>query len=246
MVGVHGLLGTWRNAVARYFTLTEFAKQKFVAAGWPGEKIAVKPNFVYPDPGVGQGAGRYAVFVGRLSPEKGIRTLLDAWQRLPEKIPLKIIGQGPELSEIRRFAARHSHVEALQFLTLSRVLDIVGEASFLVMPSLWYETFGRTIVEAFAKGTPVIASRHGAIAELVEDGVTGLLFEPGNALDLAAKAHQLWRQPDLPAFRRASRGAFEQRYQADANYQQLMQIYRVAMSSPRRWPSSQAATVPQR
>jgi glycosyltransferase involved in cell wall biosynthesis len=229
--GLHRAFGTWQNRVDYYFTLTEFARQKFIAAGWPAEKIAVKPNFVYPDPRPGTGAGGYAVFVGRLSPEKGIGTLLEAWRQLPEPIPLKIVGQGPDEERVRQFAERHPHVELLKFRPLPEVLDIVGEAAFLVMPSLWYETFGRTIVEAYAKQTPVVASRHGAIAELVEDGVTGMLFEPGNASELAAKAAALWRHPNLPAIRRAARETFERRYQADANYQQLMQIYRRAMAS---------------
>jgi glycosyltransferase involved in cell wall biosynthesis len=227
--GLHRALGTWSKCVDYYFTLTEFAREKFIAAGWPADRIAVKPNFVYPDPKPGSGAGRYAVFVGRLSPEKGIGTLLDAWQQLPEPIPLKVIGQGAEESRLREFAKRHPHVELLDFRPLPEVLDLVGEAAFLVMPSLWYETFGRTIVEAYAKQTPVVASRHGAIAELVDDGVTGMLFEPGNAGELAAKAMELWRHPNLPGIRRAAREAFERRYQADANYQQLVQIYRTAI-----------------
>lgn len=232
--GVHRALGTWRNRVDRYFTLTEFARAKYIAAGWPAEKIAVKPNFVYPDPGPGTGRGGYAVFVGRLSPEKGITTLLEAWRRLPQPIPLKIVGQGPQADEVRRLAATLPHVEVLGHRKLAEALDIVGEAAMLVMPSLWYETFGRTVIEAYAKQTPVIASRHGALAELVDDGVTGMLFEPGNPDDLAAKATALWRHPALPAFRRAARDEFERRYQADVNHHCLMQIYRSALSPRQR------------
>jgi glycosyltransferase involved in cell wall biosynthesis len=238
---VHRALGSWQNCVDYYFTLTEFARQKFIAAGWPAEKIAVKPNFVYPDPRPGTGAGGYAVFVGRLSPEKGVSTLLDAWRQLPEAMPLKIIGQGPEESRIREFAERHPHVELLQFRPLPEVLEIVGEAAFLAMPSLWYETFGRTIVEAYAKGTPVLASRHGAIAELVEEGATGMLFEPGSASELATNAAALWRHPDLSAIRRAARETYESRYRADANYQQLLQIYRTAISRRHATDSAKSA-----
>jgi glycosyltransferase involved in cell wall biosynthesis len=243
-ISLHRMLGTWQKKVDAYFTLTQFAREKFIAAGWPAEKIAVKPNFVYPDPGPGTGAGRYAVFVGRLSPEKGIHTMLEAWRRLPERIPLKIIGQGPEEAEIQRFATANPHVEVLKYRPLPEVLDIVGEAAFLVMPSLWYETFGRTIVEAFAKQTPVVASRHGAIAELVEEGVTGSLFEPGKADDLAAKAHALWRHPNLFAFRDSARQAFEDKYGAASNYQQLMQIYHSAQArQPAAVTSSKAAAL---
>jgi glycosyltransferase involved in cell wall biosynthesis len=228
--GVHRAFGTWQKHVDYYFTLTEFARQKFIAAGWPADKIAVKPNFIYPDPRPGSGKGGYAVFVGRLSPEKGIGALLEAWRQLPDRIPLKIVGQGPEEDRIREFARQHPHVELLPFRPLPEVLDVVGEAAFLVMPSLWYETFGRTIVEAYAKGTPVLASRHGAIAELVEEGATGMLFEPGNAQELAAKAIELWRHPNLPAIRQAARDSYVNRYRADANYQQLLNIYRTAIA----------------
>jgi glycosyltransferase involved in cell wall biosynthesis len=228
----HRMLGTWSSAVDLYFTLTEFAKSRFVAAGWPAEKIVVKPNFIDPDPGIGSGDGGYAVFVGRLSPEKGVGTLLEAWRKLESPLPLKIIGQGPLAEEVQRFSQEHPHVELLGQKPLAEVLQIIGRASFLVMPSIWYETFGRTIIEAFAKGTPVIASRLGAMAELVDDGSTGLLFTPGDADDLAGKVHQLKVNPEQrQALRRAARSEYERHYTADLNHEQLLAIYQRAIKA---------------
>jgi glycosyltransferase involved in cell wall biosynthesis len=231
MTSLHRLLGTWSNAVDLYFTLSEFAKAKFVSAGWPADKIVVKPNFIDPDPGLGEGNGDYAVFAGRLSPEKGISTMLEAWRRLEKPIPLKIIGDGPLAAEIQQFADTHPHVELLGRRPLDEVLQIIGAARFLVMPSVWYETFGRTIIEAFAKGTPVIASRLGAMAELVEDGTTGLLFKPGDATDLASKIQSLASDPaQRQRLGRAARLEYERHYTAEPNHQQLLDIYRSAIA----------------
>jgi len=232
MTSLHGLLGTWSRVVSRYFTLTEFAKSKFVAAGWPAEKIAVKPNFIDPDPGLGRGEGNYAVFVGRLSGEKGIATLLEAWAQIGDALPLKIIGDGPLRDDVQRFAQEHPQVELLGHRPQSEVLDIIGNANGLIMPSIWYETFGRTIIEAFAKGTPVIASRLGAMQELIDDGSTGLLFKPGDANDLAAKVRQLIGHNELrQSVRIAARREYERRYTADPNHEMLLEIYRQAIAT---------------
>jgi glycosyltransferase involved in cell wall biosynthesis len=107
----------------------------------------------------------------------------------------------------------------------------MGEAKFLVFPSKWYETFGRVAVEAFAKGTPVIAANIGAIAELIDHGRTGLYFEPSNAEDLAVQINWALSHPaELTQMRQAARAEFEAKYTAEANYQCLMKIYAVAGS----------------
>lgn len=229
MAAWHHHLGTWHEQVDRYIALTHFARAKFMEGGWPAEKIAVKPNFVHPDPEPGDGEGNFALFVGRLSPEKGIGCLLAAWQRHAPPLPLKIAGDGPLAEQVRTAAAQSPNIEWLGHLPPGRVRDMVGNARMLVMPSTWYETFGRTIVEAFAKGTPVVASRLGAMQELVEDGGSGLLFAPGDAADLAAQVHRLASDDALcSAMRRAARRQFEEHYTAEANYAQLIEIYEAA------------------
>ncbi|MFE4105280.1 glycosyltransferase family 4 protein [Almyronema epifaneia] len=226
MLVTHQGMGTWHHQVDLYIALTQFARKKFIQGGLPPEKIVVKPNFVYPDPGVGQGEGGFALYVGRLSVEKGLDTLLAAWQLLQTPMPLKIVGDGPLADEVQAVAARLSNVEWLGRRPMAEVHALMGQAQFLIFPSKWYETFGRVAVEAFAKGTPVVASDLGAIAELVESGHTGVRFRPGNAADLATKVH--WMLADtqrLAAMRRAARAEFEAHYTAESNYQQLMRIY---------------------
>lgn len=226
---LHRGLGTWRRDVTLYFTLTEFARRKFVEGGLPADRIVVKPNCVNPDPGPGTGRGGYAVFAGRLSPEKGIDTLLAAWQQLKRPVPLKVVGDGPLADRVKAAAAANPNVEYLGRRPLRELLDVIGEAACLVMPSVWYETFGRTIIEAYAKGTPAIASRLGAMAELVDEGRTGLLFAAGDAADLAAAVDRLMVDP--ARMRLAARREFEDKYTAASNYQQLMAIYARAATS---------------
>src|SRR5207248_11750079 len=140
----------------------------------------------------------------------GIDTLLAAWPRLSRPVRLKIVGDGPMAEQVKAAAAANPNVEYLGRRPLSELLDVIGGAACLVMPSVWYETFGRTIIEAYAKGTPVLASRLGAMAELVDDGRTGLLFEPGNAGDLAARADDLLADPGrLARMRQAAREEYE-------------------------------------
>lgn len=229
MITLHRSLGTWRRAVDRYIAVSEFARRKFIEGGLPAQRINVIPNAVHPDPGPGGGSGGYAVFVGRLTQEKGVATLLSAWERLSGRLKLKIIGDGPLAGEVETAARRTPGVEWLGYRTPPELLAIVGEAACLVMPSVWYETFGRTIIEAFAKGTPVIASRLGAMAELVDDGRTGLFFEPGNARDLVVKAARLLDDPAmLNRMRREARREYEEKYTAERNYRMLMEVYHQA------------------
>lgn len=229
MLAFHRLLGTWQKQVDVYIALTEFGRQKFIDGGLPAEKIVIKPNFIYPDPGPGDGSGDYGLFVGRISREKGIRTLLCAWQRT-KGIPLKVVGDGPLMAEVRG-ANNIENLEILGWRSHDEVLALMKEARFLVFPSEWYEGFPLTIAEAFACGIPVIASRLGAMAEIVEDRRTGLLFEPGNPEDLAAKVEWAWLHPkEMAAMGQEARREYEQKYTAERNYEMLMAIYERAQS----------------
>ncbi len=226
MLTVHRMMRTWLKQVNIFISLSEFARQKFIEAGFPGDKIIVKPNFVSPDPGIGQGQGGYALYVGRLSVEKGLDILLTAWENLQGNIPLKIVGEGPLEGQVLEAIARMPHVEWLGRRSIAEVHELMGEAMFLVFPSKWYETFGRVAVEAFAKGTPVIAANIGAIAELVEHEKTGLCFNPSDATDLAAKVDRLLTQPAMiQNMRQEARSEYEAKYTAEQNYQKLIDIY---------------------
>lgn len=231
MLAVHRSKHTWNDAIDYYIALTEFARQKFIQGGLPAHKILVKPNFVDPDPGVGEGRGGYALYVGRLSIEKGLDTLLAAWEQLEHPIPLKIVGDGPLSDQVIAATKRLPLVTWLGRKSMAEVHALMGNALCLVFPSKWYETFGRVAIEAFAKGTPVIAANIGAIAELVQAGHTGLHFTPGDAVDLAAQVEWAIAHPHaLAQMRRAARAEFEAKYTAEINYQKLIEVYDKARS----------------
>ncbi len=235
MLTAHRALGTWSKQVDAYIALTALARQKFIEGGLPPEKLVVKPNFVYPDPGPGTGQGRYALFVGRLSKEKGIETMLAAWQESEMPIPLKIVGDGPEAPRVAAAADQTATVQWLKRQPLEVVYELMGEAVCLLVPSIWYEGLPRTIVESFARATPVIASNLGAMSSLIEHGRTGLHFEPGNADELASQVRWFWAHPDdQRRMRRETRAAFEATFTAERNYEMLMAIYETAMARARR------------
>jgi glycosyltransferase involved in cell wall biosynthesis len=225
---VHRTLGNWMSKVDAYFTLTEFARQRFIAGGFPAERIHVKANSVSEDLGVGPGDGGYVVFVGRLSPEKGVETLLQAWRLDPVLPRLVIVGDGSLADAVKSAAAADQRIHWHGRLPLPETLRLVGAAKALIMPSLWYETFGRTIAEAFAAGTPAIVSRLGAMEELVADGQTGLHFTAGYARELASAVHRLYQANDYLEMRSRARQEFERRFTREQNYKRLMEIYRIA------------------
>lgn len=227
MLRKHWKKGTYTKVIDKYIALTEFAREKFVEAGLSREKIVIKPNFLM-DPPEANFGGDYAVFVGRVSPEKGVHILLEAWRHL--EFPLMIAGEGPQRKELEAMAI--PGVSFLGQVSAGEVLGLLSKARFLVFSSVWYETFGRSMIEAFACGKPVVASRLGTATEIVEEGRTGLLFEPGNAEDLAAKAKVLIDNPALAGeFGRNARVEFEAKYSAEVNYRQLIEIYDSVASS---------------
>ena len=232
MLTVHRCLDTWRELIDIFIVFTEFYRRKFIQGGLPGNKIVVKPHFVDPDPGLKSNRGNYALFIGRLSPEKGVRTLLGAWKQL-RNIPLKIRGNGPLLAEVQDFAAQGKRcIEVLPKRLLSpEWADLMRGARFLVWPSEgYYETFGLVAIEAFAFGMPVIASRTGAMAEIVANHQTGLLFTAGDSEDLASKVSWAWtHQDEMDTIGQNARCEFEAKYTAEQNYEMLVDIYQRAM-----------------
>ncbi|NLS97179.1 MAG: glycosyltransferase family 4 protein [Planctomycetaceae bacterium] len=230
MLATHRVLKTYANAVDVYIALSRFSRQKLVSAGLPAEKIELKPNFVSPDPGPGPGQGGYAACLGRLSPEKGIDVLLDAWSRIDRSLPLKVIGNGPLAERVRAAADANPSVEWLPGRSDEQIREILGDAMFLIVPSVNYEGFPKTIVEAFSRGTPVVASRLGAMGELIDDGRTGMHFGAGDMEDLARTVNTLAGDCNaLAAMRVAARAEYENKYTAERNYATLAEIYRIAI-----------------
>lgn len=229
MLASHRAAGTWSRAVDMYVALTGFARQKFVQGGLPAEKIATKPNFIEPDPGTGDGRGGYALFVGRLSREKGVETMLAAWERLRTRVPLKIVGDGPLAARVAEAAGRFREVAWLGRQPKDRVLDLMKEARALIFPSVWYEGFPMVIAEAYAVGLPVVASDLGSMSSLIDHGRTGLRFRPGDPEDLAVQIERISKRPEeLAWMRREARAEFEANYTAERNYEMLLEIYQAA------------------
>jgi len=231
MIGLHKLVGTWKHKVQIYVALTEFARDKYIQAGLPAEKILVKPNFVHPSPSPGSGGGRYALFVGRLSEEKGIRTLLEAWRSAEQPLPLRIVGDGPLSDFVKATVNTVRNVQYLGRKSAPEVTDLMRDAEFLVFPSAWYEGMPRTVIEAFAAGTPVLASNIGATATMVIPGKTGFHFPPSDVSALRRQAEWCSRNlPEVLALRQNARKEFEEKYTGEANLEMLLSIYRKAQA----------------
>lgn len=230
MVAQHRKKGTWQRKVNRFIALTEFAKSKFVAAGFPADKIAVKANFLrdtlQKEFSINPETPSFALFVGRVSEEKGINTLLQAWLTLDEQAQLKVAGIGP----LDGLLVGKNNVVALGRQSSDEVSQLMQQAEFLVLPSEWYEGFPLVLVEAFAHGLPVLASRLGSMADIIKDGETGVLFTPGDADDLASKAKWLLDNPQqVKKLGENARRTFLEKYTAEQNYVELIAIYKEAM-----------------
>ena len=224
---LHATLGTWSNRIDRYVALTQFAAQKLGRDRIPAEKIRVKPNFAH-DQGRGTGQGGFALFVGRLSPEKGLQTILAADSLGDLPLPVYIAGDGPLLSDIESACGRPgTRLTYLGRLSRSQVVEQMKRASVLLVPSLWYEGFPMVIVEALSFGLPIIASRIGGLPEMVEDGSSGLLFDPGDPLALLQAIRAFVSSTSrIEAMRQASRGKFDSQYTEQRNYEMLIEIYK--------------------
>lgn len=225
MIAVHRWLKTWDRHVDGFIVRTEFARRWFVAAGIAAEKVTVKPCFVEADPGCPWTRREAALFVGRLSAEKGLTTLLRTWNRVGCKIPLRIIGDGSLREKVEREVSELCGVEFLGWLETPAVLEKMKQARFLVLPSEWYEGLPLTLVQAFACGLPVLASRLGSMAEVVEHGKTGLHFNAGDEKDLAGVVEWAWTHPsEMEEMGRNARAEYEAKYTAQRNYDALMRI----------------------
>ncbi|HZI56632.1 MAG TPA: glycosyltransferase family 4 protein, partial [Verrucomicrobiae bacterium] len=191
--------------------------------------IVVKPNFIHPTPAPGSGGGGYALYVGRLSAEKGIPTMLEAWKGANSAIPLKVVGEGPLAEMVIAAGKACQKIEYVGSKLLPEVLDLMRSAEFLVFPSEWHETMGRTVMEAFAVGTPVVASNIGPPASMVVAGETGFHFKPGDITELRVQVE--WCSQNLEqvrALRSNARRAFEAKYTGAANAATLLAIYKMA------------------
>ena len=195
---LHRTLKLYTNTVSVFVSPSRFLADKVREYGIPTKRLEVIPNFIVPHPIPAQQDGEYALFFGRLSDEKGVDVLLEAWKQLP-KIPLKIVGTGPDETKLRTKADWDllANVEFTGYKSGAELDALIANARCIIVPSVWYENQPLTILEAFQFGKPVIASDIGAIPDLIERGVNGLLFKPGDSNDLADKVRALWNDPAL-------------------------------------------------
>lgn len=240
MLSTHRLLRTWQRLVHVYIAPSEFARQALISGGLPGDRIVIKPNFINPDPGAGMHAGDYALFTGRLTIEKGVRTLLAAWGRLNGTIPLKIAGDGPLADLVAETAERVPGIEWLGRRPKEEVVRLMQDARLLVVPSIWYEGFPMVIAEAFATGLPVVASDLGGLGEIVRGSVGGLVFAADDPVELASRMEWAWSNPaEVLALGVAARRDYEERYTLERSYRMHLDIYERARAT---WARSASAS----
>jgi glycosyltransferase involved in cell wall biosynthesis len=221
----HRRRGSWLELVDRFVAPSEFARRKLVAAGLPAERFVVKPNPVA-DPGEPHWGGHGALYVGRLSPEKGLRLLLDAWAEM-DGYPLSIVGTGPEEALLRRRAEGCPGVRFTGELSRDAVRRQLARAAFVVAPSIWYENFPLAVAEALAAGKPVVASHPTALSDMVEEGRTGLRFRLGEATSLARACRRLASDPALAeAMGREARLHYEDFLAPERSLERLLAVYR--------------------
>lgn len=227
MVSAHRAIGTYQNQINKFIALNEFCRTKLIDGGLPAERIMIKPNFVdvreKPDWNALRSGG---LFVGRISPEKGTGVLAGALSKLPD-VSFSLIGLGPDLPQLTAIP----QIRSLGWLNSEAVYEVMRKSAYLVLPSILFENFPRTLVEAFACGLPVIASRLGPLADLITNEHTGLLFDPASADDLAKKIRWAESHPDkMLKMGIAAREEYETKYTASHNHQQLMEIYTSAIA----------------
>lgn len=226
---LHRVIGTWSRKVSLFVALSERSRQTLTEGGLPAERIVVKPNFVDPDPGPGGEARHFALYASRLVEGKGIGRLLSVWPHRGAR--LVIAGDGPLAPEVAAAVQAHPSIEWRGNLPREEVLQRLGEAAFLVMPSMHAEGCPLVILEAFCRGTPVIAMTGGGCEELIEDGRTGLLVPPGEDAALGAAVRRLVDDPEeARRMGRAARRTFERRFTRQQNGVLLRGIYERALA----------------
>ena len=225
---LHRKLGTYSKKIDIFVTTNQFSRTKFIESGLPANKIMTIYGFisVY-DFKPSWDSDNYSVYMGRLSREKGLHTLLKAFTELPS-IDLKIIGEGPIRKELEEFVLNkgEKNIEFLGYIKGKKRFDILRRAKFMILPSECYDTFPFVVLESFALGTPVIGSKIGGIAEQIEEGKNGLLFRPKDPNELKKKMKTLTENPDLlRSMRQQARKSAEEKYSQEVGYNYFMTLY---------------------
>lgn len=231
MLLIHRLLGTYRKKVTKYIALSHFARYNFTKkSALPEDKVVVKPNIVILPKEIPQlHKEKNVLFIGRISPEKGVKTLISAWSLLKDTFGFKliIIGDGPEKDTLSQKYQNNKSISFLGGLPHDEVIVQLTKASLLVFPSIWYEQFAITPIEAMSQATPVLVSDIAKNSTIVQDNISGRYFKAGDINDLAAKlAELLSNEAELSRLGTAAKAAFEQSdCSTESNLRALEAIY---------------------
>lgn len=227
---LHRRIGTWQM-VNKYLVLTPFAKNLICRSSFPvsAHKWMIKPNFIAERHEENQhplARGDHFLFIGRLEESKGIKVLLQTFSKTD--LQVRIAGSGPLQDEVRRHATQYSNIKYLGPLVKTEIEHELATCTALIFPSIWYEGMPMTILESFASGTPVIASRLGAMESMITDNENGILFEPGNTDELLSILKK-WHNNELDTkqkMRTHATKTYLQHYTQKENMQLLLEIYR--------------------
>jgi glycosyltransferase involved in cell wall biosynthesis len=231
LLATHRIARTYHSAVDLYVAVDRVRQGQVRAGRVPGHQDRDEAELHPRRPRGRQRGGRYALYVGRLDEGKGIEVLLPAWQKVQGPHELRILGDGLLAPLVREAAAKDARIKWLGRRPMDDVYAAMGEAAFMILSSVWYEAMPRTIVEAYSRGTPIIASALGALAELITPGRTGLHFKPGDADDLSRQLQWAFAHPnELAAMRLKCRAQFESQYTSQANLRQMEAVYRRAIA----------------
>ena len=230
----------WRTrsipwAIDRYIALNKFFAHKLSDAGVPESRVRICGNYVDTITNEPSSKGGYVLYLGRLSPEKGIETLLDAWSDVKDG-RLIIAGTGPLEGVVRRRTAvqEDGRIEYVGFVSGPEKTRLIERASCLVVPSQWYENFPLSVAEALGLGTAVVASHIGGLPDLVEDGRNGLLVEPGNVQSLSKALQRILASDELALeFGANAQRSAKQRLGATQHASRLLEIYTEAIEHRR-------------
>jgi glycosyltransferase involved in cell wall biosynthesis len=224
----------WLSTVERFFCISSAQRETLISAGMPADRLVVKYNFV-PEPGVSRtGPGEHLLFLGRLTEEKGVRLLMSAWDQVGAElgVPLVVAGTGPLQDEVVAWARDRADVRYVGLQDKAGCRSLTARAAAVVVPSNWLETFGLVVVEAMAVGVPAVVAGHGSLAELVDDGVTGLTHRPRDAASLAASLRRVVTEPGLgERLGVAARRRYEDGFSPEVGLANLVAGYRGAVST---------------
>ncbi len=224
----------YRNNICFFISPSQFLRTKMIEFGWPAEQVIYIPNYIVPQDFMPRYDSKdYLLYIGRLSGEKGISTLIQAFKKVKTKnVRLMIVGDGPERESLEKLSKIDSRIQFTGYLSGKELSDVTRNAKAVVVPSEWYENAPISILEAFAYGKPVIGARIGGIPEMIDEGMNGLLYKSGNVDELAEKLNDFLgcSTSYIANMGMAARKKAEKNYNPEMHYEKLIDVYQKAIS----------------